>query len=126
MTARRFTPWRVALAFCLGILLLTPAAWADAFKTAESSTPQEVVGAMAHKLVRGIANTATGWVEFPRQIYETGRDEGTAAGIFVGPLKGVGMTVVRTVTGVGEIVTFFIPYPGFYDPWIEPHFVWQK
>jgi putative exosortase-associated protein (TIGR04073 family) len=98
----------------------------DQFKAPESSTPQEVVGAMSHKLVRGIANTATGWVEFPKQIYLTYRDEGPAAGIFVGPFKGIGMTVARTVTGVGEAITFFIPYPGFFEPYFEPTYVWQK
>jgi len=113
-------------ALCLGALLLAPAAWADSYKTPESSTPQEVVGGMSHKLVRGLANTITGWEEIPKQIYVTFRDEGAAAGFFVGPLKGIGMAVVRTVAGVGETVTFFVPYPGFYDPWIEPHYVWQK
>jgi putative exosortase-associated protein (TIGR04073 family) len=99
---------------------------ADMFKDPESSTPQEVVGAMSHKLVRGIANVATGWVEFPKQIYLTYRDEGPASGTFVGPLKGIGMTVARTVTGVGEALTFFVPYPGFFDPYFEPTYVWQK
>lgn len=126
MILRSLRLWRSVPALCLGALLLAPAAWADTYKTPESSTPQEVVGGMSHKLVRGLANTITGWEEIPKQIYVTFRDEGAAAGIFVGPLKGVGMAVVRTVAGVGETVTFFVPYPGFYDPWIEPHFVWQK
>jgi hypothetical protein len=36
------------------------------------------------------------------------------------------MTVVRTASGIGELLTFFVAYPGFYDAWIEPRFVWMK
>jgi putative exosortase-associated protein (TIGR04073 family) len=126
MNYRRISPRRCAAACCLALLLLAPAAGADSFKTPEGSTPQEVVDGMAHKLARGIANTATGWGEFPRQIYETSKAEGLTVGILIGPLKGIGMTVVRTVTGVGEVATFFVPYPGFYEPWFEPRYVWEK
>jgi putative exosortase-associated protein (TIGR04073 family) len=44
----------------------------------------------------------------------------------VGPLKGIGMTVVRTVAGAGETATFYLAYPGFYDPYFDPAYVWQK
>jgi hypothetical protein len=27
---------------------------------------------------------------------------------------------------VGEALTFPFPFPGFYDPYFEPEFVWQK
>lgn len=109
-----------------GLLLSFDDAAADDYRTIENSSPQEVVDAMSTKVVRGVANAATGWVEFPKQIYITFRDDGIAKGLFVGPLKGVGMTLVRTVTGVLETVTFFVPYPGFYDPYFDPSFVWQK
>ena len=51
---------------------------------------------------------------------------GVAKGIFVGPLRGLGMTLVRTVSGAGETLTFMIPFPGFFDPYFEPAYVWQK
>lgn len=81
---------------------------------------------MANKVVRGIANVATGWLELPKQIYLTVKEDGVAKGIFVGPLRGMGMTLVRTVSGAGETLTFMIPYPGFFDPYFEPAYVWQK
>lgn len=81
---------------------------------------------MATKGVRGAANILTGWAEFPKQIYITGKESGWGRGVVIGPLKGIGMAVVRTVTGVGELLTFFVAYPGFYDPWIEPRYVWLK
>jgi putative exosortase-associated protein (TIGR04073 family) len=90
------------------------------------ASPQEVVGGMSEKVVRGVTNIATGWVEFPKQIFLTFKNEGVVKGIFIGPLKGVGMTVVRTVSGAAEVGTFIIPFPGFYDPFFDPAYVWQK
>jgi putative exosortase-associated protein (TIGR04073 family) len=98
----------------------------SSYDTIEDSSPQKLMDAMANKAARGIANTALGWVELPKQIYLTVNEDGVAKGIFIGPMKGIGMTVIRTAAGVGEFVTFFVAYPGFYDPYFEPAFVWQK
>lgn len=104
-------------------------AWAeggDRYNSIENSSPQKVVDGMATKAVRGMANITTGWLELPKQIYVTYKEDGAAKGIFVGPLKGLGMTLFRTVSGVGELATFFVAWPGFYDPYFDPEFVWQK
>lgn len=101
-------------------------AGAASYRTIDEASPQDIVEGMATKGVRGAANILTGWVEIPKQIYVTGKDTGWLRGTIIGPLKGIGMTVVRTVSGVGELCTFFVAYPGFYDPWIEPRFVWMK
>jgi putative exosortase-associated protein (TIGR04073 family) len=101
-------------------------AFADNYQTIENSSPQDVVDGMAGKAGRGLANIATGWLELPKQIYTTSKEDGVARGISLGPLKGLGMTLVRTVSGVGELMTFFVAYPGFYDPYFDPAFVWQK
>ena len=100
--------------------------FAGTYNTIENSSPQEIVNGMANKAVRGIANTTTGWLEFPKQIYTTSVDEGAVKGIFIGPFKGIGMTVIRTVSGVAEFMTFFSAYPGFYSPYFDPAFVWKK
>ncbi len=112
---------------CAGLLSggVLPA-FADDFKTLESSSPQQVMEGMSGKMVRGVANVATGWLEFPMQIYLTFKNEGVAKGLTLGPLKGVGMTLVRTVTGAAETTTFFLAYPGFYDPYFEPEFAWEE
>lgn len=109
---------------CL-VILLGMSGTAYAQKTVDNSPPQEVVAGMSNKFVRGVANVATGWVELPKQVVVTFKEDGVAKGIFVGPLKGVGMTIVRTVSGVGEILTFFHPFPGFYEPYFEPEYVWE-
>jgi len=101
-------------------------AGADNYRTIENSSPQEVVDGMMNKAGRGLANATTGWLELPKQIYTTSKEDGIAKGILVGPLKGLGMTLVRTVAGVGEFMTFFVAYPGFYDPFFDPAYVWEK
>ena len=101
-------------------------AGADSYRTIENSSPQEVVDGMMTKAGRGLANVTIGWLEFPKQIYTTSKEDGIAKGILVGPLKGLGMALVRTVAGVGEFMTFFTAYPGFYDPYFDPAYVWQK
>jgi putative exosortase-associated protein (TIGR04073 family) len=116
-----------AFLFCWTIVLAKGGvAGADSDRTVENSTPQEVVDGMMIKAGRGLANMTTGWLEFPKQIYTTSKEDGTAMGIFIGPLKGLGMTVVRTIAGVGEFATFYCAYPGFYDPFFDPAYVWQK
>ncbi|MBI4353415.1 MAG: exosortase system-associated protein, TIGR04073 family [Candidatus Omnitrophica bacterium] len=75
------------------------------------------------KLGRGVANTLTGWVELPKNIYTTSVEENAFAGITLGLAKGVGMTIVRTGAGVYEIVTFPFPIPENYKPILEPEYV---
>jgi putative exosortase-associated protein (TIGR04073 family) len=94
--------------------------------TIEDASPQEVVDGMANKFARGVTNIATGWLELPKQIYLTCKEEGYAKGLTVGPMKGLGMTLVRTGAGIGETVSFPLAYPGFYDPLFDPSYVWQK
>jgi putative exosortase-associated protein (TIGR04073 family) len=113
------------LGACL-ICMVPCAKAADEYTTIEDASPQEIVDGMANKLARGTANVATGWLELPKQIAMTSKREGLVKGLTVGPLKGIGMGLFRTVSGVGEALTFFIAYPGFYDPLIDPSYVWDK
>ena len=94
--------------------------------TIDDASPQEVVDGMANKVARGVTNVATGWLEIPKQIYLTCKEDGYAKGLTIGPLKGLGMSLVRTAAGVGETFTFVLAYPGFYDPFFDPSYVWQK
>jgi len=83
-----------------------------------------IIEHMTVKLVRGVTNIATCVVELPKQSYLTVRDEG-AVGYVIGPLKGLGMMIYRAVMGAGETLLFLVPQPGFYDPMIDPSYVWQ-
>jgi putative exosortase-associated protein (TIGR04073 family) len=108
------------------IVAMPQMTYADRYKNIENATPQEVADGMGTKFTRGIANVITGWWEFPKQIYLTTKDDGWAKGTTVGPFKGVVMTLTRTAAGAAELVTFFVPYPGFYEPYFDPPYVWMK
>lgn len=115
------------LFFCIALCAAARSGWCGTGgQTIENSSPQEVVDAMANKAVRGVANVTTGWLELPKQVYLTYKEDGIVKSVLVGPLKGVGMTLVRTVSGLCETVTFFVAFPGFFDPYVEPAYVWQK
>lgn len=86
-----------------------------------------VIEKMGKKLGRGIVNVATGWVELPRNIYDTSVETNNPLmGITYGTLKGVGMTVVRTGAGAYDVVTFLFPVPQDYQPILKPEFVFEE
>jgi putative exosortase-associated protein (TIGR04073 family) len=86
--------------------------------------PEMIVEKMAIKFTRGITNTVTSIVELPKQTVLTGREMG-AVGYIIGPIKGVGMTFYRGVIGLTETVFCMVPQPGYYDPMMDPEYVWQ-
>jgi len=86
--------------------------------------PEVIVEKMAIKLVRGVTNTFTSIVELPKQTILTGREMGPV-GYVIGPVKGVGMTLYRAVIGITEAIFCMVPQPGYYDPMIDPEYVWQ-
>lgn len=75
------------------------------------------------KLGRGLANILTGWIELPKNIYETSVEQNIFAGITLGTAKGIGMTVIRTGAGVYDAITFPFPIPEDYEPLLEPEYV---
>lgn len=75
------------------------------------------------KLGRGVANVLTGWVELPKNIYNTSVEENAFAGLTVGLARGAGMTIVRTGAGIYEIATFPFPLPQDYKAILEPEYV---
>ncbi len=109
-------------AICFSLLLLFCLA-APGFAQ-DAGKPEHAVGKMAYKLTSGITNIATSVAELPKQSYLTVRDQG-AVGYVIGPLKGLGMTVYRAFIGTVETAFFMVPQPGYYDPAIDPDFVWN-
>ena len=78
------------------------------------------------KLVRGLTNIATGWVELPKRVYETSHASGPGAGFTWGVLRGVGYGFIRTAGGVYEAVTFPFPAPTEYRPVMRPAYVFMN
>lgn len=108
-----------AVASLLLLFAITTSAFAQ-----DVQKPEAIVDKMAFKFVRGVTNTVTAIAELPKQTYLSVRDKG-AVGYVVGPVKGIGMTFYRFVVGAAEGIFFMVPQPGYYDPMLDPEFVWQ-
>ena len=77
----------------------------------------------AKKLGRGLANTVTGWMEMFVTINEEYIKHSYAGGLIYGVPMGLARASVRTLVGVYETLTFFIPAPNNYEPILEPEFI---
>ncbi|MSN26012.1 MAG: exosortase system-associated protein, TIGR04073 family [Geobacter sp.] len=110
------------------ILLFSALLFAFAFTVPQAvlaeQQPEMIAEKMAVKFTRGVANTFTSIAELPKQTILTVRDMGPT-GYLIGPLKGVGMTLYRGFIGMTEAVFFLVPQPGYYDPMIDPAYVWE-
>jgi len=100
--------YRKMLAILLILIMLSPVVEAQSRRT---------------KLARGLVNLTTGWVEIPKNIYDTSLEENKLSGITMGLVRGLGMAIVRTGAGVYEVVTFPFPCPENYQVILEPEFV---
>jgi putative exosortase-associated protein (TIGR04073 family) len=90
-----------------------------------ATEPRMRAGGAMQKLGRGAVNVLSGWVEIPKRISETSRDQGTAAGLTWGLLRGLGYGFIRTAAGVYEVVSFPFPAPPDYAPIIQPEYVFE-
>ena len=107
----------------LTVVMLFGAAPVDSHAQ-EDRKPEAISERMVTKFARGITNLTTCVVEIPKQSYLTVRDRG-AVGNLIGPLKGIVMTVYRGLIGGVETIFFMVPQPGYYDPMIDPEYVWK-
>jgi len=72
------------------------------------------------KFGTGVLNAATGWTEIPKTMYTTSQTEGPV-GLPLGFFKGVFHTLGRTMIGVMDMTTFFIPT----KPMMTPGLIWE-
>ncbi|MFA5156978.1 MAG: exosortase system-associated protein, TIGR04073 family [Candidatus Omnitrophota bacterium] len=73
-----------------------------------------------NKLVRGVVNCLTFFVEFPASICDVGKRKGLLAGCTLGVADGLVTSVARLGTGLFDTVTFVIPP---YDkPLLKPEY----
>lgn len=79
------------------------------------------ISTSSEKLVTGVVNAATGIVELPKNIILTTQRDTIAHGMTFGLVSGVMHTVARTVIGVFDVATFWIPT----QPSIQPAYVWE-
>ncbi len=108
---RLFTILRLSVAV-LGVAIVC-------LTTAPSAHAEDALS----KLGRGVANTLTGWVELPKNVYSTSVESNAFTGATLGIARGAGMSIVRTGAGIFEIATFPFAVPEDYKPILEPEYV---
>lgn len=88
---------------------------------AQTASTDSYFSSASEKLVSGAANAVTGWMELPKNIILTSQKEGPIYGATIGLGMGVMHSVGRSLVGVLDAATFFIPT----KPSVNPPYVWQ-
>lgn len=79
------------------------------------------------KLARGLANVVSGMLEVPQTIGEEWKESNNAAiGFTVGAVKGIVQGLVRTFSGVWDLLTFPIAAPKDFEPLYTPDYVFDQ
>jgi len=92
------------------------------FFTPYVATASTYPARMGIKLGNGIANVVTGVVEIPKTIMVSNRAHGPAYAATAGFMSGLFNMLGRTLSGAGDIATFFIPT----KPIVQPGFIWDN
>lgn len=74
------------------------------------------------KLSQGLSNTATGFIEVPKNIINISHDQNIFVGVTWGTLRGILQAVSRTTVGVAELITSPIPT----EDYMTPPYVWDR
>jgi putative exosortase-associated protein (TIGR04073 family) len=72
-------------------------------------SPAFAEGNPGDKLVRGVKNTFTGWLEIPDEINDASKETNPFTALTYGLAQGSGEAVTRTGVGGHDIATFLIP-----------------
>ena len=79
------------------------------------------------KLVRGVGNVLSGWLEIPLNIdREWAASKNMGIGIFTGGVKGLVLGFARTCSGFWDALTFPVAVPENYEPFYSPDYVFDK
>ncbi|MBI2093234.1 MAG: exosortase system-associated protein, TIGR04073 family [Candidatus Omnitrophica bacterium] len=76
------------------------------------------------KLGRGAANVVTFPLELIRTPELIGRKEGYVAAMSAGLAQGLGHALLRGATAIMDVATFYMPFPGDFQPLVQPEFVY--
>lgn len=107
------------LASILALLLL----FSPPVQASEDITADIYFSRAGMKILSGVANVATGWMELPKNIaIWTQRDSNPLIGVTEGLLWGIYHTVGRTGNGAVDFLTFWLPT----YPIPNPVFVWDN
>ena len=99
-------------------LLVLSALFFSAPSAAIADSYPEKAGA---KLGNGMANAVGGLLEIPKTVIVTSRSDGPLYGATVGLMSGILHTLGRTLYGVADMATFFIPT----KPLVDRDYIWN-
>jgi putative exosortase-associated protein (TIGR04073 family) len=74
-----------------------------------SAAPVWAEGDPGDKLVRGVENLFTGWLEIPDEVKDASAETNPFTALTYGLTQGTGEAVTRTGVGVHDMATFLIP-----------------
>ena len=94
--------------------------WTIGMAGPRSAAAADLLAGMGTKLMRGVVNVATGWIELPKTVHDKSVEKDPLTGVVLGTLEGSAKTIWRTGAGAYEAGTFFIPLPGNYEPVTRP------
>ena len=104
----------IACVLCSALLSIVPA-------SAEEQK-QDYLSRLTSKFTQGLSNTATGFIELPKNVINISHDQNIFVGLSWGVLRGVMQSVSRTVVGAAELITFPIPT----EDYISPPYAWDR
>ncbi len=104
---------KIILLLSITVLLNSAAAICSAEELEEDFSAND-------KFTRSVVNIATFYLEVPRTVYETTKDENLVTGVLYGLPLGFAKGLVRFAVGVIELGTF--PFEPF-EPLLEPEFL---
>ena len=111
---------RVRTRFALMLFMLF--LFSSQAKANEEITAEIYFSRAGMKILSGVANVATGWVELPKNIILWGqKDNNKLVGYTEGVLRGIVHTASRTGSGALDLATFWLPT--FPTP--TPQFIWD-
>ena len=92
---------------------------ADAPSKAKATKTTQYPAGPIQKAERGFGNAVFGWTEIPKRIVDkTKETNNPIKGLVLGVLQGTCKAFARTVSGVGDMITF--PIGGYDKPAIMP------
>ncbi len=83
---------------------------------------QSYLSGVGSKFSQGLANSATSFIEIPKNIINISHEQNVFVGMTWGLLRGTLETVSRTTVGALELITAPIPTSDF----ITPNYVWER
>ena len=107
----------------LGMAMLALFCFSASARAEEMDRTAYINGAL-RKLGRGIANIATCPGEIPRTVSLVGREKGVVAESSVGVVQGLWRMLLRGLTGVYEVGSFFVETPKNFEPIMKPEYIW--